>query len=232
MGHRRMTTRALVSLALPMALALAPRAEAAFPLRSPQTVFQPGPLQSDLNGAGESIDVLTDQVVNASWIPTLVGCNFVFVMASLDTAGAETVGVYSTSQASPTLCPLLPSGARRGWYVACHLVGSTLFAYVFDETNSIVSSASYPGFDLNHTGLYLQGSGGTWFTEDSRNGGKAQALSFAGTDAYYGTVFLCFERSPYDPAASTFASEVLLVEPQCGDPVLKPTWGQLKALYR
>jgi hypothetical protein len=107
-----------------------------------------------------------------------------------------------------------------------------LVAILFDDLGLVIGVTQYPGFDRAHTGLYVQGSGGTWFTEDERNGGQPQALSFAGTGANQGTVFLCFETWPYNPGSSTFTGEILQVQAPCGDPVRQPSWGQLKAHYR
>jgi hypothetical protein len=232
MPHRSAIARATEGLWLVLALACAPRAAVAFPIRAPQIVLQPAPLQNCFNGMGESINVSTDQVPNDSWMPTLTGCDLALTIASLDTTGVSTVGFYSTSQPSPTLCPLLPSGAGAGWTCVCHFAADgSLYAVLLDQTDTFISQTKYAGLDLGHAGLYIQGPGGSWYTEDARNGGRAQVLSFQSTN-YPGDVYLGFERSPYDPATSTFASEIVRAQPICGDPARRPTWGQLKARYR
>lgn len=235
MGHRSAALRALASLWLLPVLALTPRAAAAFPLRSPQVVFSSAALQIYLDHVDGGINALTDQVDNASWISQFftMGCDNGFAISSPDTTGTCTVGAYSTLESSPALFALLPAEAKRGWSVLCHISSTgTIVAILVDELGTVVGETFSPGFDRAHTGLYVQGPGGTWFTEDARNGGQPQALSFAGTGANQGTVFLCFETRAYDPGGSTFTGEIVQVRALCGVPARQSTWGQLKALYR
>lgn len=235
MGNRSAVLHALAGLSLLPVLALSPRATAAFTLRHPQVVFSAGALQSQLDAADGGIHVLTDQVENFSWIAPLLakGCDVAFGIRSLDTTGTFTVGAYSTSQSSSTLCALLPAGATRGWFAACRISSSGILTVrLFDEVANFVGLTQFPGFDPAHTGFYVDGPGGIWFTEDARNEGSAQALSFGGTGINHGSVFLCFETWPYDPDDSTFTGVVLQVEAVCGLPARPSTWGHLKGLYR
>lgn len=235
MGHRSAGLRALAGLSLLPVLALTPRPVAAFTLRAPQVVFSAGALQNQLNDADGGINAVTDQVENSSWISSLLakGCAMWFEIRSLDTTGTYTVGAYSTSQSNRTLCALFPAGATRGWFATCRISSSgTLTVGLYDELMRFVGLTQYPGFDPAYTGFYVEGPGGVWFTEDARNGGSAQALSFGGSGVNYGSVFLCFETWPYNPDGSTFTGAIVQVEAMCGLPVRPPTWGQLKALYR
>jgi hypothetical protein len=206
-------------------------AHAQYPLRSPQVYFASAELQNDLGALGETINVSTDQIVMGSSVAGNMSCPFLVEIVSRDTAAALTVGVYSTSEATPALCPLLSGGFRKGWYCDCHVIRDTMVVGTFDEQGAFQGFTRYAGFDGIHVGLYVQSGGDTWCSEDARNQGRPQLLSFAGTGACFGFFFDAFEKAQYD-IGSTFTSVVLDLEAACGDPVRTATWGQVKTLYR
>ena len=95
------------------------------------------------------------------------------------------------------------------------------------------SQTFYAGVNANAFGFYLQGPGGTFYTQDSRNGGAAQALTYAGTGQNFGDWWMCFEDlsaaggSDYD-----YDDAVLLLQSVVPTPTGAKTWGAIKALYR
>ena len=76
---------------------------------------------------------------------------------------------------------------------------------------------------------YLQGSGGLYHTQDSRNpGGVARALAYAGTGSNSGQWWLCWE----DGDDQDFDDSVVFMEWYAPTPVSKTTWGALKKRFR
>jgi hypothetical protein len=229
-------TRLLPMMAVVGAVTIVPSIALAFTPRAPQIAFSSASLQTYLGTTeGQAINTLTDQV-NVQVLTTSVSGNAAFTLMAEFTgnAAANEVGVYNATDpsATPTLFPLLPPSAAAGWYVAVHFAGGNLVATLFDNTAAFQSSTTYIGVDQNAFGFYIKGPGGTYYSEDSRNGGKAQVLTYSGTGSFYGTLWECFEESAYNSGTSDFDDAILNLQSVVTTPTKSGTWGQVKAGYR
>jgi hypothetical protein len=216
------------------ALAFAPAA-GAFSLRSPQVAFNSGPLQGALTGYGESINVTTDQLDAQRWQSSVSGNSTFTLMVELTAnAASNNIGVYNASAASPTLYQLFPGAAGPGWFVTCHFsAGGGLSVFLYDDTGALQGTTSYTGVDRNDFGFYIQGPGGTYFSQDGRNPGlSAQVLTFAGSGANFGDWWEAFEDSSVAGGDKDFNDAVLLLQSIAPTPTRGQSWGGLKASYR
>jgi len=210
-------------------------ARAATP-RIPQVPFCYGSLQGYLNGIGETIDVANDQVDAQVWKTTISGnATFTVMIEYAGYAQQNAIGVYNGDDATPTLYQVFPGAATAGWWATLSFSGTTLTVSLFDNSNVYQGNTSYTGVDKKKFGFYLQGPGGTFYSQDYRNPGtKAQILTYAGTGDNSGSWWQCFEDLPYQyPNCLTdFEDAVLFVESVNPTPALVQTWGGLKAIYR
>ncbi len=227
-------------IALLATVVLASTAGAVMLPRSPQVPFLTGSLQGYLNANDGGINTATDQL-NGQYFSSNVGGIAVFelmVTLSNNPAG-NTIGVYNAGDPSPTLYPLL-TGRTAGYYVVCHFYANgTLNVDMFDPSDISLGTVSYSGVTRNAFGFYIQHDlGGTFYSQDARNSGAAQVLTYAGTDiggfGNYGDWWECFNDTPYNATFSTFDSAVLLLQSVTPKPVptQNKSWGSLKATYR
>jgi hypothetical protein len=225
---KRFVTLAVLSLAL-----VATTASAA--LRSPQVPVFGGGLQGYLNSVGESINVATDQNAAQRWVST-VSTNSVFtIQVELGANAANnTLGLYNASSVSPSLYQVFPGAATAGWFAVASFRSSPTRVVVnlFDDNAASQGSTVYLGADRNDFGFYISGPNGTWYTQDSRNAGAAQALTFAGTGINSGQWWLCFEDTTLDGTTQDYADAVLFLESVNPTPVSKSSWGELKRRFR
>jgi len=231
------TRRPLLSLIVVAvaALTLASVAQAASP-RNPQVPFCTASLQTYMNGIGETINVATDQIDAQVWKTTVSGnATFTVMLEQAGNAALNTIGVYNGDDAAPVLFQVFPGAATQGWYATLSFVGTTLTVSLFDNSSAYQGQTTYSGVNKSKFGFYLQGPGGTFYSQDFRNAGaKAQILTYAGTGDNFGSWWQCFEDLPYayPDCLTDFDDTVLFIESVNPTPALTQTWGGLKALYR
>jgi len=229
----KLVTRMTVAFVV-AALAFSATVAGAFTLRAPQIVFSSVALQGNLTAWDGAINANTDQL-NGQAFSTGVTGNTDFTLV-LKNAGGTEIGVYNTLDAVPALNQLFPPAAVAGWSVACHFTATgVLQATQFDQNFVNQGTVGYTGVDRTHFGFYISGPNGTWYSQDGRNlGGKAQVLTYAGTQAggNFGEWFECFEASAYNSATSTFTGSVVVLQSVQPVPARAGTWGALKASYR
>ena len=199
------------------------------------------PREAYFESVGEHINVLSDQNVLQSWTPTVSNSRTLTLQFELVRKTTDaTLGLYNAGEITPALYPLFPPVAAAGWFAVASFrnAPTRLVVSVFDANASPQGSQVYPGADRNRFGLYIQGPGGTFFTQDGRNpGGDPQALVFAGTGLNSGNWWLAWEDLPLNAGADwDFDDEVMFMESascftDC-TPTRSSTWGQVKAYYR
>jgi hypothetical protein len=234
---RQSVTRiALFSVLAVAASAVLVSAAAAFPLRSPQVVLGDGTLQAYLNSVGESINVGTDQLDLQAWTSDVSGnALFTLMLELAGNANSNAYGIYNANEASPTLFQVFPGNASPGWFaVVSFQAGGNVVVNLFSNTAGLVSTTNYSGVNSADFGFYLQGPGGTFYSEDGRNpGGLAQALTFAGTGQNFGDWWLAWEDLERAGGSDNdFNDGVLLLESINPVPAESKSWGALKAKYR
>jgi len=229
---KRVATRFTGFFALSVVALLATSASAA--LRVPQVAVVGGSLQGYLNGVGESINVLTDQEDIQTWQTTVSGnSTFTLMIELTGDAAVNNIGLYNAGLPAPPLYQVFPGGASAGWFAVASFetAPTRVVVNLFDDQANFVGVTTYLGADASNFGYYLQGTGGTFYTQDARNpGGAAHALAYAGTGVNSGQWWLCWE----DAAASDrdFDDAVLFLESIAPTPVSKTSWGALKKRFR
>jgi hypothetical protein len=205
----------------------------AFNLRSPQIAFSNGTLQSYLTGKGQAINTLTDQLDAQVWSTSLSGNSTFTIMVEMTaSANANGIGIYNTNVPVPVLFQVFPGAATVGWHALAHFDGGNLLVSLFDNFGAFQGQTFYGGVDPDFFGFYIQGPGGLFFSQDWRNGGSAQILTYAGTGRNAGTWWECFEDLPYNAATSRYVSAVLSLESVSPVAASGTSWGRLKSLYR
>ncbi len=206
-------------------------------LRSPQVPVVGGCLQGYLNSQGESINVLTDQNAVQRWAATVSNnSTFTFQIELSGNAASNTIGIYNASAGVPTLFQVFPGFAGAGWFATASFRTAPVRVVVnlFDATATFQGTNTYLGADRNDFAFYLQGPGGTFFQQDARNGGNAQALTYAGTGINVGSWWMAWEDTPLAGSDHGYCNAVLFLEsinPAAPVPVSKTTWGSLKARF-
>jgi hypothetical protein len=206
-------------------------------LRAPQVAFASGSLQGYLNGVGESINVNTDQNAVQTWQTTVSNnATFTLMIELAGNAPANNIGIYNGGAVAPPLYQVFPGAASAGWFATCSFRTAPIRVVVnlFDDNAVFQGSNTYLGADASNFGYYLQGPGGTFYTQDARNpGGLPHALAFAGTGNNNGQWWLAFEdldMTQFPPG--DFDDAVLFLESIAPTPVAKTTWGALKVRFR
>jgi hypothetical protein len=227
-----------MTLAVSLAACFA-SAAGAYTLRSPQVPLQTGwdgiSLQSYLNGVGETLNTLTQQLDLQTWQGGALGApTFTLVMEIAGYAGQNSIGIYNAGQVTPSTFLVFPGAADPGWYAVCTFSsGGHLAVDLYDDANVLQGTTNYVGVDRNNFGFYLQGPGGTFYSQDYRNpGGSPQVLTYQGTGQYAGRWWECFEDLPYASSDIDFQDSILLLQAIEPTPALGSSWGQLKSLYR
>lgn len=209
-------------------------------LRVPQVAVGGTSLQSYLNSQGESaINVNTDQADIQTWTTTVSGnSTFTMMMEFAGNAGSNTVGIYNGGAVAPTLIPVFPGAAAAGWFATASFRNTPVRVIVnlFDQNGVLQGSNTYLGADRNNFGVYLQGPGGTFYTQDARNpGARVQALAYAGTGINAGSWWLCMEDLAMNSGSDgDYDDAILFVESVNPTvvPVNTTTWGTLKNRFR
>lgn len=200
-------------------------------LRVPQVPVSGSSLQAYLNSVGESINVTTDQQDVQRWASTVSNNSTFTIQVELGSfAPNNAIGMYNAADAVPALDLVFPGAATAGWFAVASFRSSPtrVIVNLFDAGAALQGTNTYLGADRTNFGFYLQGPGGTFFTQDARNpGGKAYALTFAGTGLNSGSWWLAFE----DYVDFNYSDAVLFLESVNPTPVNKTTWGELKARF-
>jgi len=226
-------TLASVTLAAIATIALTSAAANAFSLRSPQIIFTYGPLQGYFVGVGESINVATDQVNSQSFASSVGGNSTITLMAELSgPTASDEIGVYNALDASPALDAVFPPVASAGWFANLHWSGGSLQVYLYDASAVFQGMSTYPGADPMHFGFYYKSQAGLWYSQDARNSGLPQVLTYAGTGANFGDWWECFEPFGYNIGTAQYTGAILLVQSSVPTPTKQKTWGSLKSDYR
>jgi hypothetical protein len=219
----------------------------ALPLRNPQVAFNSAGLQAFLNewpgGIQANLDQLDAQAIS------LVHVTRTFSVEYLQGSGIE-FGVYDpTLGGSTARFPLFTAASARGSGAVCSLAGdSALVALEFDSLGVLVRNARISWSAHGNYGFYVEGPGGTWYSQDSRNAGDPHALTYAATGVYFGSIIECFEPGEFDADnPDSFTGLIVIIEPSdCPSPsvragrafgtdctpVVPSTWGDLKLRYR
>jgi len=208
---------------------------AAFTLRSPQVAVGGASLQTYLNGVGESINVNTDQLDAQEWNTSVSGnSTFTLMVEFAGFAGSNNIGVYNASAAVPPLFQVFPGAAAAGWFATCHFASGNMVVTLFDNNSVFQGQTTYLGVDPNDFGFYLQGPGGTFYSQDARNaGGVAQVLTYAGTGRNFGDWWECFEDlTPAGGSDRDFDDAVLMLQSVGPTPTANRSWGSIKTLYK
>lgn len=205
------------------------------PLRAPQVPFAAASLQGYLNGVGESIDVLTQQVNAQTFITSVSGnAEFTLMIELAGNAASNHIGVYNGNDpnALPTLFEIFPPVASAGWFASAHFAFGQLVVTLFDENSAIQGQSIYNGVDATNFGFYIQNPAGIRFSQDSRNGGEAHMLTYAGTGRNAGDWWECFEDAPFAAETPDFDDAVLLLQSVFPTPNAPHSWGSIKRIYR
>lgn len=235
---KTLTTLLPFGMAAALLVSAIPGVAHAFTLRSPQVGFDSASLQNYLNLVNPgppAINVTTDQLDAQVWTSSISGnSTFTLMIELAGNAPLNNIGIYNTNDpsATPALFQLFPGAATAGWYVTAHFASGNLSVALFDNNGVFQGSTFYPGVDANGFGFYLQGPGGTFYSQDSRNGGNPQALTYAGSGVNFGEWWECFEDLPYTSSGADFDDAVLLLQSVVPTPANTKTWGSVKSTYR
>jgi hypothetical protein len=214
----------------------------AFPLRPTQVVFQSAALQGILNGldGGVNVDIAQLDAQNFSSSSTGIA-DFVLVIKVGANAGNDAIGVYNAAAAVPTLYQIFPPGATANYSVQCRFFGpgpnaGKLNVTLFDANGFVVGTTQFTGVTRDAFGFYIRNINTTYYSQDSRNGGLPQVLTYGGTGINANDLWQCYEDVPYAPNLSHFESAVLQLQSIVPTPGVVGTttrsWGEMKAIYR
>lgn len=206
-------------------------------LRIPQVPVLGGGLQGYINTADGGINVLTDQNSAQRWAATVSNNSTFTVQVELSgNAASNSIGIYNASLAAPPLYQVFPGAATSGWFAVASFrtLPTRVVVNLFDANAALQGTSTYLGADRNDFGYYINGPGGLFYTQDSRNpGSAAQALTFAGTGLNSGSWFLCFEDTGLNAGSDQdYDDAVLFCESVNPTPVAKASWGALKSRFR
>lgn len=229
---RFLSAAGLTTLAVVASVSIA----AAFPLRSPQVPFNNGALQAYLNTNDGGINTATDQVDAQRWTTSVSGNTAFTLMIELSAnANANGIGVYNIDDpnVNPLQFQIFPGFAGNGWSALCNFHSNgQLFVSLFDQNSNFMGQVSYSNVNGQKFGFYIAGPGGTFYSQDARNGGNPQMLTYAGTGNNFGDWWECIQDTPYAAGNSQFIAAVLLLQSVVPTPTHVHTFGQIKALYR
>ena len=210
---------------------------AAFGPRIPQVPIGGASLQTYLTNNDGGINVLTDQVDAQVWTSSVSGnATFTLMIELTGNARRNSIGIYNAGgPVNPPLYLVFPGAATAGWFATCHFgPGGALTVLLYDQNAVSQGVTGYAGVNRNSFGFYLQGPGGTFYSQDGRNaGGFAQMVTYLGTGANFGDWWECFEDYPVAGGSDRdFQDAVLLLQSVAPTPTRATSWGRLKSLYR
>ena len=214
--------------------------------RVPQAVVHGGVLQGYLNGVGESIVVSSDQI-DVGLLTAGASSNSTFTIQVELGANVHGIasGIYNGHDPYPALMQIFPAGASIYWFavISFRTAPTRAVVNVFDESAALAGTTTYLGADRQAIGFYVQGAGGTFYSQDARNPGAApQLLFFRGTGINLGSAWMAVEDQPAASAGGADYDDVIwFVEPiapcvRCDGnseltPVENSSWGELKARF-
>ena len=209
------------------------------PLRTPQVVVHGTGLRDYFTSVGEPITPSTDQR-DGSLLTSSVSNNATttFEADLASNPDGLVTGIYNGYDANPALMPVFPAVASAGWFAIISFRTAPVRVVVnrFDANASLVGTATYLGADKRGIGWYVQGAGGTFYSQDARNaGGAPQLLFFAGTGYNTGSAWLSVEDQPVAGGADgDYDDLILFFEEFYGvvTPLRHSTWGELKSRFR
>lgn len=155
------------------------------PITDPQTGLEPvagsatstlDPLQAVFTGIGSSIDVYTDQLGAAVFMPTSPGHSATYV-ASLTTQLGGIVGLYDVTDTTNQLTLFDNSVAVPGLntLISWNFITNTVTAI---QNAVVIDSETFGGINF---GFFITTERyGTWYSEDFLNNDQAQILMFKG----------------------------------------------------
>ncbi len=154
-----------VFLALVFVASLATVASAVppYPVRTPQVAVSGTALQDYLNGLGESINVLTDQLAAQTYIPSVSGNSAITLMIELgkDPTGTA-LGIYDPMRPDPDLYEVFPGNAATHWSaMVSFLMSGDIVVNLFNASGVLQGNTVYTNVNLGTVGFYLAGRGGT-----------------------------------------------------------------------
>jgi hypothetical protein len=220
-----------------LAVAITVSAAFAFGPRIPQVFVADPSLQNYLNANDGGINVHADQVDAQVWKSSVSGnATFTLMIELAGFAPNNDIGIYnSLDPPNPPKFLVFPGAAQAGWFATCHFgPGGALAVLLYDQNAVFQGQNNYAGVNRNSFGFYLDGPGGTFYSQDARNaGGNAQMLTYLGTDANFGDWWECFEDlSVASGSDSDFDDAILLLQSIAPTPTHGTSWGKLKSLYR
>ncbi|HET6462758.1 MAG TPA: hypothetical protein VFH33_03075 [Candidatus Krumholzibacteria bacterium] len=203
--------------------------------RVPQVPVVGGTLQAFFNSIGETINVNTDQQDLAVFQRAASGNALLTVKyQSSPNAAVQQHGIYNASAAIPPLFFILSgSVGPLGFSSMSFKPGNVMTVNRFDALGNFLSTTTFGGVDANNFGFYLSVPAGTRFSQDSRNGGVANMLVYAGTGLNAGEFFLCWDEPGVGgPGDQDFDDCVLVLESVSPLATVPSTIGSVKSLYR
>jgi hypothetical protein len=208
----------------------------AFVLRVPQVPVLGGSLQAYLNSEGETINVLTDQVNAQVWSASASGNSVLTLMIELaGNADFNSLGIYNADVGASPLFQIFPGGAIAGWHAMVSFKDNgSLVVTLFDENSIVQGQVVYADVHSNSYGFYIQGPGGTFYSQDGKNpGAAAQILTYAGTGQNFGEWWICFEDTGLGNGSDQDYDDVVAIMESVVPVATKAmTLGGVKALYR
>ena len=183
----------------------------AFDLRAAQIAFNSTSLQAYMNATDAGIHTATAQL-NAQVVQAADNVLFTLMTESAGSAASNSFGVYNAGGPATTLYQIFPGAAAAGWFAAVLISGGNMSVALFDNRSVLQAQSSYAGVTSASLGFYMQGPDGTSCSQDSRNGGNAQLLTYAATGQHAGGLWECFESSPWASADRDFDDMVILVQ--------------------
>ena len=233
----------IVLAALATVLALAVGSAPAYAvLRVPQVPFASAPLQTRLNAAGESINVLTQQQNGLVWGTTATGNSLLTIQFDLNNGnlGDSEMGIAKldpTGHSITGYATVFPATADNGWFaVASFKAGDLLTVNLFNQNAVLVNPVpmQYTGVNRSLFAYYLKTGLNTFYSHDGFNSdGRCHALTYAGTGQNAGCWWQCWENAPItNYSGADFNDAVVFMEALNPTPVSHATWGSVKARFR
>jgi hypothetical protein len=212
-------------------------------LRVPQVPVQGSGLQTYLNNQGESIDASTAQLDAQHWTNNFSNnSTFTIQMELVGNAANNAIGLYNAGNVAPALYLVFPGAATTGWFAVASFRTSPVRVVVnlFDDIAAIQGTFTYLGADRSDFGFYLQGAGGTFYSQDIRNPGHdPRVLAYAATGINTGSFWMAFEDGPVASPDHDFDDVILFLEGNTGPLATTPpvavvhsSWGAVKARFR
>jgi hypothetical protein len=200
-------------------------------------------LQTSLDLHDGHIDVSTAQLDAQHWSGDFSNnSTFTFQVELLGNAAGNEIGIYNGGSAAPALYRVFTANATDGWFavVIFRFSPTRVVVSLFDAQANFLGSNTYLGADRSDFAFYLQGPGGTFYSQDIRNPGHdARVLAYAATGLNAGSFWMAFEDGAVASTDHDFDDVVLFLEGgavplSTTSPVdvLHSTWGSVKARFR